>query len=122
MTRRRAGRTAPADAADHRSRPSGQPGRLGSWPHHASGAEARHPHQGRRAPVTHVAFLVPPLSGHISPTLGVVAALTARGHQVSYAVTDEYAQRVSDAGARRVGYLTTLRPAGDAPAGAPSFG
>jgi MGT family glycosyltransferase len=72
--------------------------------------------------VTHIAFLIPPLSGHISPTLGVVAELSARGHKVSYAVTDEYAVRVSRAGAHCVGYLTTLRHAGDAPAGAQSFG
>ena len=71
--------------------------------------------------MTHIAFLVPPLSGHISPTLGVVAELTARGHQVSYAVTDEYAVRVRQVGARCVGYPTTLRRAGHAPAGAQSF-
>lgn len=72
--------------------------------------------------MTHIAFLIPPLSGHISPTLGVVAELTARGHQVSYAVTDEYAPDVSRAGARCMGYQTTLRHARDAPAGAQSFG
>jgi MGT family glycosyltransferase len=72
--------------------------------------------------VTHIAFLVPPLSGHINPTLGVVAELAERGHRVSYAVTGEYARRAASAGAHCVPYRTTLRHSGDAPAGPQSFG
>jgi demethyllactenocin mycarosyltransferase len=72
--------------------------------------------------VTHVAFLIPPLSGHINPTLGVVAELAARGHRVSYAVTSDYSRRVGRAGAYCVAYRTTMRHAGDVPAGAQSFG
>jgi len=72
--------------------------------------------------VTHIAFLIPPLSGHINPTLAVVAELAARGHRVSYAVTGDYSRPASRAGAQCVAYRTTMRHAGDAPAGALSFG
>jgi MGT family glycosyltransferase len=71
--------------------------------------------------VAHIAFFIPPLSGHINPTLGIVAELVARGHRVSYAVTQEYSGRAGSAGARCVTYRTTLRHARDSPAGAQSF-
>lgn len=72
--------------------------------------------------MTHIAFLIPPLSGHINPTLGVVAELAARGHQVSYPVTGDFSARAGQAGARCMAYRTTMRPASDAPAGVQSSG
>ncbi|MEU0811604.1 glycosyltransferase [Streptomyces sp. NPDC005970] len=44
-------------------------------------------------------FVVPPLVGHINPTLGVGAELTARGHQVAWAGTPEAIGRSAVAGA-----------------------
>ncbi|MFJ5264832.1 glycosyltransferase [Streptomyces sp. NPDC088387] len=41
-------------------------------------------------------FVVPPLVGHINPTVGVAAALTARGHHVAWASAyPELAQRLA---------------------------
>lgn len=33
-------------------------------------------------------FVVPPLVGHINPTVGVAAELAARGHRVAWASAD----------------------------------
>lgn len=50
----------------------------------------------------HVAFLNLPSPGHVYPTLGIVAELADRGHQVSYATTERMLASVADAGARPV--------------------
>jgi MGT family glycosyltransferase len=65
--------------------------------------------------MAHIAFFAPAAAGHINPTLGMVAELTARGHRVSYATTDTYAARVADAGAEVVRFTTTIAPPPDKP-------
>ncbi|MET7764018.1 glycosyltransferase [Streptomyces sp. NPDC005393] len=45
-------------------------------------------------------FVVPPLVGHINPTVGVGAELTARGHQVAWAGLPEVVGRLTGDGAR----------------------
>ncbi|MFI1328670.1 glycosyltransferase [Streptomyces sp. NPDC020845] len=44
-------------------------------------------------------FVVPPLVGHINPTLGVGAELAARGHRVAWAGTPEVVGRLAGDGA-----------------------
>jgi demethyllactenocin mycarosyltransferase len=56
----------------------------------------------------HVGFFGLPFAGHVNPTLGVVSELVARGHRVTYALPSVLTQRVAAAGARAVGYQTTL--------------
>ncbi len=65
--------------------------------------------------MVHIAFFAPAAAGHINPTLGLVADLTARGHRVSYATTGTYAARVADAGAEVVPFTTTIAPPPDKP-------
>ncbi|MDQ4032960.1 MAG: glycosyltransferase, partial [Actinomycetota bacterium] len=48
-------------------------------------------------------FVVPPLVGHINPTVGVAAALRARGHQVAWAGIPEYVARLVGPDARVYG-------------------
>jgi MGT family glycosyltransferase len=55
-----------------------------------------------------IAFFAAPFAGHVNPTLGVVTELVARGHRVSYAVPDEFAARVEEAGGRAVRYETSM--------------
>ncbi|MEZ0094201.1 macrolide family glycosyltransferase [Streptacidiphilus sp. EB129] len=54
--------------------------------------------------MAHVAILTPPSSGHVNPTLGVAAELLRRGHRVSYATTDDYAERVGEVSTAVVRY------------------
>jgi demethyllactenocin mycarosyltransferase len=58
--------------------------------------------------VAHIAFFSIPAAGHVNPTLGAVSELVRRGHRVSYAVPAPYAAAVTEAGARVVGYRTTM--------------
>ncbi|MBE1578037.1 glycosyltransferase [Amycolatopsis roodepoortensis] len=44
-------------------------------------------------------FVVPPLTGHVNPAVGVTAALTARGHQVAWAGRPEIIRRLAGDGA-----------------------
>jgi MGT family glycosyltransferase len=67
--------------------------------------------------MSHVAFVAAPLTGHVNPTLPVVTELVRRGHRVSYATTEEHADRILAAGAGWVPYRTTLRHLGQIPAG-----
>ncbi len=67
--------------------------------------------------MSHVAFVVAGLTGHINPTLPVVTELVSRGHRVSYATAEEHADRVQAAGAAGVPYRTTLTNLGRIPAG-----
>ncbi len=39
-------------------------------------------------------FVVPPLVGHVNPTVGVAAALVERGHQVAWAGAGEFVRRL----------------------------
>jgi MGT family glycosyltransferase len=61
--------------------------------------------------VAHIACFAIPYSGHVNPTLGVVAELVARGHRVSFAVTRADAERVEEVGAHPVIYQTTMQTA-----------
>ncbi|WAH98526.1 macrolide family glycosyltransferase [Arthrobacter sp. MMS18-M83] len=47
----------------------------------------------------HIAFICLPASGHVNPTLPVVAELVQRGHRVTYATSPKYAKAVESAGA-----------------------
>ncbi|MEE1754055.1 macrolide family glycosyltransferase [Streptomyces sp. SP18CS02] len=50
----------------------------------------------------HIAVFNVPQQGHVFPTLAVVSELVARGHRVSYAVTEEFAGAVKACGAEPV--------------------
>ena len=50
----------------------------------------------------HVAFYIAPFTGHVNSSLPLVAELSGRGHQVSYATTGEFSAVVRAAGARVV--------------------
>ncbi|MCA1188872.1 glycosyl transferase [Saccharopolyspora sp. 6V] len=56
----------------------------------------------------HIAFMAVPAHGHVNPGLGLVAELAARGHRVTYAVTEDFAPQVAEAGAEPVRYTSTL--------------
>lgn len=63
-----------------------------------------------------VLFVVPPLTGHVNPTLAVAAELTARGHQVAWTGPAAALAPLLPPGSR-------LYPAGDhGPAGGPDLG
>lgn len=47
----------------------------------------------------HLAFICLPAAGHVNPTLPVVAELVSRGHRVTYATSQKYAQAIAAAGA-----------------------
>ncbi|MER6960271.1 MULTISPECIES: glycosyltransferase [unclassified Streptomyces] len=61
-------------------------------------------------------FVVPPLVGHINPTVGVAAELTARGHLVAWACPDpELVLRLAGSGAGAV-FACAGAPPGERPA------
>ncbi|MGW2049641.1 glycosyltransferase [Streptomyces sp. NPDC001858] len=61
-------------------------------------------------------FVVPPLVGHINPTVGVAAELTARGHVVAWACSDpEPVLRLAGSGAGAV-FACGGAPRGERPA------
>ncbi|WP_055557770.1 OleI family self-immunity macrolide glycosyltransferase [Streptomyces sp. NBRC 110028] len=64
----------------------------------------------RSASVTprHISFFNIPGHGHVNPSLGIVQELVARGHRVSYAITEEFAAQVKAAGATPVVYDSIL--------------
>ncbi|MER6256332.1 macrolide family glycosyltransferase [Streptomyces sp. NPDC001584] len=55
----------------------------------------------------HIAVFNVPQPGHVNPTLGLVAELVARGHRVSYALTDDFRTQVEAVGATLVAYRPT---------------
>jgi demethyllactenocin mycarosyltransferase len=61
--------------------------------------------------MAHIAFTTIPYGGHVNPTLAVASELVARGHRVSYAVTEEFSARVAAAGAHPVPVGTTMKTA-----------
>lgn len=69
-------------------------------------------------PKRHIAFFNIPATGHITPTLGVVEELVRRGHRVTYAMTDAYADLVRSAGATVLPYVSSIDPQTIVPAGA----
>ncbi|MFF2786280.1 macrolide family glycosyltransferase [Streptomyces sp. NPDC058049] len=52
----------------------------------------------------HIAVFNAPQPGHVTPTLAVVTELVARGHRVTYAITEDFAPQVKAAGADVVTY------------------
>jgi UDP:flavonoid glycosyltransferase YjiC (YdhE family) len=52
----------------------------------------------------HVAFIVESSHGHVNPTLGTTEELVSRGHHVSHAVKESYANRVAAHGSEPVIY------------------
>lgn len=56
----------------------------------------------------HILFMAVPEHGHINPGLPLVTELVARGHRVSYATTDRFADAVAEAGATPPRYATTF--------------
>jgi MGT family glycosyltransferase len=50
--------------------------------------------------VSRFLFVVPPLVGHVNPTVGVAAALTRQGHEVAWAGHAEFVARLAGPGAR----------------------
>jgi MGT family glycosyltransferase len=55
----------------------------------------------------HFAMFTVPAHGHVNPSLAVIRELVARRHRVTYAVTDQFAEAVQEAGATPVLYETT---------------
>ena len=54
--------------------------------------------------MAHIAFFILPAAGHVNPTLSVARELVARGHRVTYALSENYRDRVLDTGAEFVPY------------------
>lgn len=52
----------------------------------------------------HIAFLMEPSYGHLVPTLGIAAELMRRGYRVTYAINDEFADRIVQSGAQAIIY------------------
>jgi macrolide glycosyltransferase len=59
-------------------------------------------------PAGHILFCNIPEHGHVNPTLAIVAELVGRGHRVSYPATEEFAERIAEAGATPLEYRSTL--------------
>ncbi|MEU1280324.1 macrolide family glycosyltransferase [Streptomyces sp. NPDC005805] len=66
----------------------------------------------------HFAFFNIPATGHLVPTLGVVEELVRRGHRVTYAATEAYADLVASTGATVLPYTSSIDPQTIVPAGA----
>ncbi|QUQ72163.1 nucleotide disphospho-sugar-binding domain-containing protein [Kutzneria sp. CA-103260] len=56
----------------------------------------------------HIVFMAVPEHGHLNPGLPLVTELVARGHRVSYAITEKFADHVAAAGATPSLYTTTF--------------
>lgn len=58
----------------------------------------------------HIAIINVAAHGHVNPTLPVAEELVKRGHRVTYATTEDFAQAVSKTGAVPVLYRTSIKP------------
>ncbi|MET7606055.1 macrolide family glycosyltransferase [Streptomyces avermitilis] len=58
--------------------------------------------------MSHIGFFNIPGTGHVNPTVGIVAELVDRGHRVSYAVPADQGAEVEKAGATLVPYESTM--------------
>ncbi|WP_331733499.1 macrolide family glycosyltransferase [Streptomyces sp. NBC_01276] len=54
--------------------------------------------------MAHIAFFILPAAGHVNPTLSVARELVARGHRVTYALSENYGERVLASGAEFLSY------------------
>src|SRR6185295_18516837 len=104
--------TGPPRAPVHRPHPAGsRPRRPAGRHRRAPPGGPRPAGRGRAAAARgghgmRVLFVVPPLAGHVNPTVTVAAELTARGHQVAWTGPAEVLPSLLPARA-------TLLPAGD---------
>lgn len=62
----------------------------------------------------HIAMFSIAAPGHVNPSLEVIRELVARGHRVSYAIPESFADRIAETGAEPVVYKSTL-PTEDEP-------
>ncbi|WP_103348662.1 macrolide family glycosyltransferase [Amycolatopsis sp. CA-128772] len=60
--------------------------------------------------MAHIALLNIPAYGHVMPTLDVAAELVRRGHRVTFATTDQFADLVAATGAQVLRYESSLTP------------
>jgi MGT family glycosyltransferase len=58
----------------------------------------------------HVLLITIPATGHVNPTLDLTAALTGRGHRVSYAVPQDFGWAAKMTGAEHLPYVSTIVP------------
>ncbi|MET7639153.1 macrolide family glycosyltransferase [Streptomyces sp. NPDC005438] len=65
------------------------------------------------ASAAHIAMFTVPAAGHIHPSLEIIRELVARGHRVSYTVTDDFVDAVRSVGAEPVRYETTFPRRGE---------
>jgi len=56
----------------------------------------------------HISFMAVPEHGHVQPGLPLVTELVARGHRVTYATTEQFADVVAKAGATPLPHTTTF--------------
>ena len=61
----------------------------------------------------HIAFFAVPAHGHVNPSLSLVAELARRGHRVTFATTDTFADAVAAAGAEVIRHETTFPGPGE---------
>ncbi|OKI46955.1 glycosyl transferase [Streptomyces sp. TSRI0281] len=66
------------------------------------------------SPRAHIAMFSIAAHGHVNPSLEVIRELVARGHRVSYAIPDSFAEKVATTGAAPVLYTSVL-PTDDDP-------
>ncbi|HJA05366.1 MAG TPA: hypothetical protein H9800_10965 [Candidatus Microbacterium stercoravium] len=59
--------------------------------------------------MTSIALMSVPLHGHVHPMLGLAAELVRRGHEVTFASGEDFADVIAATGARAVTYPSTLR-------------
>ncbi|WP_415949008.1 macrolide-inactivating glycosyltransferase [Streptomyces sp. KLOTTS4A1] len=62
----------------------------------------------------HIAMFSIAAPGHVNPSLEVIRELVARGHRVTYAIPESFAEKVAEAGAEPKVWKSTL-PTGDDP-------
>jgi MGT family glycosyltransferase len=57
--------------------------------------------------VSHILMVNIPARGHVFPTLAIVGELVRRGHRVTYAAVDDFAQALAEVGAEHLRYEST---------------
>ena len=65
--------------------------------------------------MAHIAFCAPNGPGHVNPLLGPATELVRRGHRVTFAAPESFADRITETGAEHVPTPTTRRGQGEAP-------
>lgn len=65
--------------------------------------------------MAHIAFFAPNGPGHVNPLLGLATELVRRGHRVTFAAPESFADRITETGAEHVPTPTTWKGQGEAP-------